>query len=85
MVSFVHSYQMLPIPGGTGIPFHTQAHPIADPYQKHFSLPQRNVVNAAYNQPNTLPLGRFLGTVWVQENQPRFLGANERVVFESSW
>lgn len=67
------------------IPFHTQGLPVPDPLQQHFSLAQENVVTNIYSQPNRLPLGRFLGTVWPQQNEPKFLGANERVVFEQAW
>jgi len=76
---------MLPHPGKGIIPFHLQGMPIPDPLQKHMETEQRNVVNESYNKSNTLVYGRFLGTHWKQENQPHFLGANERVVFEDSW
>lgn len=79
----VRSFALLPNP--RGIPFHLQGMPIPDPLQKHAMAIQRGVLDSAYNVSNTLPLGRFLGTVWPQQNQPKFLGANERVVFESSW
>lgn len=79
----VKSFRLLPHP--SGIPFHIQGQPIPDPLQKHAQAPQRAVMDSAYNTANNLPLGRFLGTVWPQQNQPKFLGANERVVFESSW
>jgi len=75
---------MLPHPS-RDIPFHLQGMPIPDPLQRHSTVPQRNVVNSAYNHANALPMGRFLGTSWVQTNQPHFLGANERIVFEDSW
>jgi hypothetical protein len=82
-----HSFPLLPHPssGANPIPFHTQAMPIPDPLQQHPTLPQRNVVTSPYNQSNQLVYGRFLGTFWPQLNQPHFLGANERVVFEDSW
>lgn len=78
------SFKMLPHPS-TSIPFHMQGMPIPDPLQKHIEVEQRSVVNSAYNRSNNLVLGRFLGTVWPQQNQPHFLGVNERVVFEDSW
>jgi hypothetical protein len=46
---------------------------------------EHNVVTSAYNTSNTLPLNRFLGTDWSQQNQTKFLGANERIAFEGSW
>jgi hypothetical protein len=79
----VKAFALLPNP--SGIPFHLQGEPLPDGLQKHASFPQNKVVRSAYNQSNNLPLGRFLGTVWPQQNQPKFLGANERVVFEDSW
>lgn len=79
----VRSFALLPNP--SGIPFHLQGMPIPDPLQKHATAVQQAVVDSAYSNSNKLPLGRFLGTVWPQQNQPKFLGANERVVFESSW
>lgn len=79
----VRSFALLPNP--RGIPFHLQGMPIPDPLQKHATAVQQVVVDSDYSKSNTLPLGRFLGTVWPQQNQPKFLGANERVVFESTW
>jgi hypothetical protein len=79
----VRSFALLPNP--RGIPFHLQGMPIPDPLQKHATAVQQGVVDSDYSKSNTLPLGRFLGTVWPQQNQPKFLGANERVVFESTW
>ncbi len=79
----VRSFALLPNP--RGIPFHLQGMPIPDPLQKHAMAVQQGVMDSAYNTANTLPLGRFLGTVWPQQNQPKFLGANERVVFEGTW
>lgn len=79
------SFAMLPHPGQGVIPFHLQGMPIPDPLQKHTETPQRNVVQNPYSKSNDLVSGRFLGTHWPQENQPHFLGANERVVFEDSW
>ncbi len=79
----VRSFALLPNP--RGIPFHLQGMPIPDPLQKHATAIQQDVVDSAYNTANTLPLGRFLGTVWPQQNQPKFLGVNERVVFEGTW
>jgi hypothetical protein len=84
MVFFKHPFQLLKNPGG-GIPFHRQAFPIPDPLQKHFTVEEHNVVTSAYNTSNTLPLNRFLGTDWSQQNQTKFLGANERIAFEGSW
>lgn len=84
MVFFKEPFRMLKNPGG-GIPFGLQGYPIPDPLQKHFTVEQREVVTKAYNASNRLPLGRFLGTQWSQPNQPQFLGANERIVFEPSW
>lgn len=81
----IQSFQQLPLPGGGKIPFHVQAMPVPDPLQSHFGIDQYQVVSNSYNKSNTLPMGRFLGTVWPQKNQPHFLGANERVVFEDSW
>jgi hypothetical protein len=78
-------FAMLPHPLSTGIPFHQQGMPIPDPLQKHPTLPEQHVVSSDYSTANNLPRGRFLGTVWPQNNQPHFLSANERVVFESSW
>lgn len=77
-------YKMLPNPRSV-IPFHVQAYPIADPLQVHPVIEQRNVISSSYNTSNLLPLGRFLGTDWSQPNQPHFLGANERIVWEDSW
>lgn len=82
---FKRSFAMLPYPGNGKIPFHLQGMPIQDPLQKHTETPQRDVVQNSYNHSNGLVYGRFLGTHWPQENQPHFLGANERVVFEDSW
>lgn len=79
----VKSFALLPNP--LGIPFHLQGMPIPDPLQQHAGLAQRHVFNKTYDTNNRLVLGRFLGTVWPQENQPKFLAANERVAFESSW
>jgi hypothetical protein len=79
------SFTQLPHPGNGSIPFHVQPFPIPDPLQKHMGTAQRDVVDSAYNKSNSLALGRFLGTVWPQQNQPHFLGANERVVFEDAW
>lgn len=80
----VRQYNLLPNP--SGIPFHIQGQPIPDPLQKHTEAPQGQTVRSAYNTANDLaPSGRFMGTVWPQQNQPRFLGANERVVFEGTW
>lgn len=79
----VRDFRLLPHP--SGIPFHLQGMPIPDPLQKHAQAPQQAAMDSAYNVANTLPLGRFLGTVWPQQNQPKFLGANERVVFEGTW
>lgn len=76
---------MLPHPGKGIIPFHLQGMPVPDPLQKHTTAPQRDVVQSPYNHSNVLALGRFVGTHVTQENQPHFLGANERVVFEDSW
>jgi len=81
----IQGFTQLPLPGSGTIPFHRQAFPIPDPLQVHTSPPDRYVVNSAYNKKNALPLNRFLGTVWPQQNQPKFLGANERVVFEDAW
>lgn len=75
---------MLPSPLAR-IPFHTQAVPIPDPLQQHFSSEQNSVVSGGYNKANSLATDRFLGTVWQQTNEPKFLGANERVIFEDSW
>lgn len=77
-------HKMLPNPR-SAIPFHVQAYPIPDPLQVHPVTEQRRVIASAYNQSNRLPTGRFLGTDWTQNNQPHFLGANERIVFEDSW
>lgn len=77
-------HKMLPNPVGF-IPFHTQAYPIADPLQVHPVTEQRRVIASSYNTSNRLPVGRFLGTDWSQHNQPHFLGANERIVWEDSW
>lgn len=79
------SFTQLPQPGFGTIPFHVQADPIPDPLQKHMGIEQHQVVSSAYNKANDLVSGRFLGTYWPQHNQPHFLGANERVVFEDSW
>lgn len=76
-------FKMLPNP--SGLPFHTQAFPVVDPLQKHAETEQRNVAVSSYNKSNTLARGRFLGTDWSQNNQPHFLGANERIVWEDSW
>jgi hypothetical protein len=81
----IQSFTQLPYPGHGTIPFHIQAQPIPDPLQTHMQAPQAEVAGSKFNQSNTLALGRFLGTVWPQQNQPRFLGANERVVFEDAW
>lgn len=69
----------------SNIPFHVQGMPIGDIFQVHTQIPQRDVMNSAYNTSNSLPKGRFLGTDWSQNNQPHFLGANERIVWEGSW
>jgi len=69
----------------SAIPFHTQGMPIPDIFQKHTQTEQRDVMNSAYNKSNSLASGRFLGTDWTQNNQPHFLGANERIVWEGSW
>lgn len=79
----VKSFALLPNP--SGIPFHLQGQPIPDPLQRHTAAPERNVFSHAYNTSNNLVMGRFLGTVWPQQNQPKFLGANERVAFEAQW
>jgi hypothetical protein len=79
------SFPMLPDPVGTGIPFHMQGMPVPDPLQKHPVKPEAMVINSDYSTANTLPLGRFIGTNQNQAHQPHFLGANERIVFESSW
>lgn len=76
--------QLLPYPSDS-IPFHVQANPIPDPLQVHVGPPQRNVVNQEYDTPNNLVHGRFLGTDWTQPNQPKFLGANERIIFKPAW
>lgn len=81
----IEPFRLLPHPSQGRIPFHQQAFPIPDPLQKHAVVEQRNVVASAYNKSNTLPYGRFLGTDWTQHNQPHFLGANERIVWEDSW
>lgn len=81
----IEPFQVLPKPGRGYIPFHLQGFPIPDPLQRHFSYAQDKVVSSAYNQSNQLAYGRFLGTDWTQKNQPHFLGANERIVFEDSW
>jgi hypothetical protein len=81
MVSFNHPLRMLPHPALGIFPFHTQAYPIPDPLQVHTGSQQRAVVTSPYGTPNNLPMGRFLGTSWVQNNQPQFLGANERIIF----
>lgn len=75
-------FPMLPPPAGP-VPFHRQAMPIPDPLQQHMGLPQAEVARSAYDHSNSLPLGRFLGTDWTQQNQPLFLGANERIIFAS--
>lgn len=79
------SFPMLPDPMLTGIPFHMQGMPIPDPQQKHPVKKEANVINSDYSTANALPRERFLGTNWNQAHQPHFLGANERIVFESSW
>jgi hypothetical protein len=76
---------MYPLPRPAGIPFHLQGQPLPDGLQKHAMAAQQITVDSAYNHPNMLPLGRFLGTVWPQQNQPKFLGANERIAFEGTW
>lgn len=76
-------FRMLPNP--SSLPFHTQAQPIGDFMQVHTETEQRKVVANSYNTSNSLPRGRFLGTEWSQNNQPHFLGANERIVWEDSW
>lgn len=81
----VDPVRLLAHPMFTGIPFHQQGQPITDPLQKHTGSSQRNVVSEPYNHSNNLVFGRFLGTDWEQVNQPKFLGANERIVFEDSW
>lgn len=73
------------IPGPRGLPFHIQAMPLPDPLQQHFTSEQGNVVASGYQKANDLATDRFLGTVWKQTNEPKYLGANERIVFESSW
>lgn len=73
------------IPNPSNLPFHIQAMPIEDPLQVHTQTQQRNVMKSSYNTSNTLPHGRFLGTDWSQNNQPHFLGANERIVWEDTW
>lgn len=78
------SFPMLPHPSFS-IPFHRQGMPLPDPLQQHFTYEQRNVVSSGYQQANDLATDRFLGTVWKQTNEPKYLGANERIVFESSW
>lgn len=78
------AFSHLPTPR-SAIPFHQQANPIPDPLQVHFAAEQAQVADSAYDKPNTLSYDRFLGTVWEQNNQPKFLSANERVVFEKSW
>lgn len=75
-------FPLLPPPSGA-VPFFRQAMPITDP-QEHIGVPQAEVARSAYDHSNALPLGRFLGTDWTQQNQPLFLGANERIVFASS-
>lgn len=79
----VKSFAFLPTPAG--IPFHLQGQPIPDPLQRHTAAPERSVFTHDYKTSNELVLGRFLGTVWPQQNQPKFLGANERVAFEAQW
>lgn len=79
------SFPMLPDPVATGIPFHMQGMPIPDPLQTHPVKQEYAVISHDYSTANKLPTGRFLGTDWNQANQPHFLGANERIVFESSW
>lgn len=76
--------QMLPLPLSM-VPFHQQAFPLPDPLQQHFSYEQKQVVSGGYNKSNSLPTDRFLGTKWIQTNEPKYLGANERIVFEDSW
>lgn len=78
-------YTALRDPGNGIIPFHIQGNPIPDPLQKHTGQAQRDVAAKPYNKSNDLVFGRFLGTVWPQQNQPHFLSANERVVFEDAW
>lgn len=78
------SFPMLPDPAG-GIPFHKQGMPVPDPLQVHPVKQEHAVISRDYSTSNSLPLGRFLGTNWNQVHQPHFLGANERIVFESSW
>lgn len=73
------------LPPPMGIPFHLQGQPLPDGLQRHASSPEQAAVNASYATANRLPLGRFLGTVWPQQNQPKFLGANERIAFEGTW
>lgn len=77
-------HKMLPNPSSS-IPFHVQAYPIPDPLQFHPVSEQRRVIESSYSNSNRLPTGRFLGTDWSQHNQPHFLGANERIVWEDSW
>ena len=84
MVHFREPHQFLNNPGG-GIPFGRQGYPIPDPLQKHMSQEQWEVVSKTYAAANRLPLGRFLGTNWHQDNQPQFLGANERINFGYGW
>jgi len=79
----VKSFAMLPNP--RGIPFHLQGMPVPDGLQHHASGEERAVLDSDYARSNNLPLGRFLGTVWPQQHQPKFLGANERIVFEGTW
>lgn len=78
-------YRLLQHPALSRIPFHTQAFSIPDPLQVHTPVEARLTFARAYNKKNKLPLDRFLGTLWSQDNQPHFLGANERIVFEDSW
>jgi hypothetical protein len=77
------SFQMLPNP--RNIPFHIQGMPLPDPLQQHFTRVQGDVISSGYQTANDLATDRFLGTVWKQTNEPKYLGANERIVFESSW
>lgn len=76
--------QLLPYPMST-VPFHRQAFPLPDPLQRHFTYEQKQVISGGYNKANSLPTERFLGTKWSQTNEPKYLGANERIVFEDSW
>ena len=84
MIYMPEPTRLLAHPDGP-IPFHQQGLPIPDPLQVHTSVESRLAFARPYNKANSLPLGRFLGTLWRQDNQPHFLSANERIVFEDSW